>query len=147
MSGSDRFQKCDSLSFDDRLPFAQDSTLESDIEVKNFAMKRLLLIALLVMALVGTIPTPAALAADGADGAKVFTTNCAACHIGGGNVVNGAKTLKKAALEQYQMDSLKAIQSQVLNGKNAMPAFKGRLTEAQIENVASYVLSQAEKGW
>ena len=45
------------------------------------------------------------------------------------------------------MDSLEAIVYQVTNGKNAMPAFKGRLSAAQIEEVAGYVLEQAEKGW
>ncbi|NJL20250.1 MAG: cytochrome C6, partial [Leptolyngbyaceae cyanobacterium SM1_3_5] len=37
--------------------------------------------------------------------------------------------------------------NQILNGKNAMPAFKGRLKPEQIEDVAAYVLAQAEKGW
>jgi cytochrome c6 len=35
----------------------------------------------------------------------------------------------------------------VTNGKNAMPAFQGRLTAEDIDDVASYVLEQAEKGW
>jgi cytochrome c6 len=35
----------------------------------------------------------------------------------------------------------------VTNGKNAMPAFKGRLNNQQIEDVANYVLEQAEKAW
>ncbi len=89
---------------------------------------------------------PAA-AADVAHGGQVFASNCAACHIGGGNVVNAAKTLQLTDLEQYQMASLEAIKTQVTNGKNAMPAFSGRLTEADIEDVATYVLDQAEKGW
>lgn len=93
-----------------------------------------------------TFATPA-IAGDAASGAKIFSANCAACHAGGNNVVNGAKTLKKDALEKYEMNSLEAITYQVNNGKNAMPAFKGRLTDAQIEDVATYVLSQAEKGW
>ncbi|PSB06959.1 cytochrome C6 [filamentous cyanobacterium CCP2] len=88
-----------------------------------------------------------AIAADLANGAKVFSANCAACHVGGGNLVNAAKTLKKEALEQYQMASIDAITTQVTNGKAAMPAFKGRLTSAQIADVAAYVLDQAEKGW
>lgn len=87
------------------------------------------------------------LAADLGDGGRVFSANCAACHMGGGNVVNAAKTLKHDTLEQYGMASLEAIQTQVTNGKNAMPAFKGRLTPAEIENVAAYVLDQSEKGW
>ncbi len=88
-----------------------------------------------------------ALAADTANGAKIFNANCAACHMGGRNVVMATKTLKKDALEKYQMNSLEAIINQVHNGKNAMPAFKGKLNNQQIEDVASYVLEQAEKGW
>ena len=45
------------------------------------------------------------------------------------------------------MRSLAAIKNQVTNGKNAMPAFGGRLKDDEIEAVANYVLSQAEKGW
>jgi cytochrome c6 len=67
--------------------------------------------------------------------------------MGGRNVVMATKTLKKDALEKYQMNSLEAIINQVHNGKNAMPAFKGKLNNQQIEDVASYVLEQAEKGW
>jgi len=88
-----------------------------------------------------------ALASDLANGAKVFSSNCAACHIGGGNLVNATKTLKQADLEKYEMASLTAIKTQIANGKMAMPAFKGRLTEEQIEDVATYVLEQAKNGW
>lgn len=91
--------------------------------------------------------TPAALAADLANGAKVFSGNCAACHMGGGNVVMANKTLKKEALEQFGMYSEDAIIYQVKHGKNAMPAFAGRLTDEQIQDVAAYVLDQAAKGW
>jgi cytochrome c6 len=93
-----------------------------------------------------TLATPA-LAGDAASGGKIFSANCAACHAGGRNVINGAKTLQKDALDKYEMNSLEAITNQVTNGKNAMPAFKGRLTDAQIDDVATYVLSQAENGW
>lgn len=65
----------------------------------------------------------------------------------GRNVVAAAKTLKKEALEKYSMNSMEAIVNQVHNGKNAMPAFKNRLNDKQIEDVAAYVLEQAEKGW
>ena len=36
---------------------------------------------------------------------------------------------------------------QVTNGKNAMPAFGGRLSEDDINNVASYVITTSEDGW
>lgn len=85
--------------------------------------------------------------ADAAAGAKVFNANCAACHAGGGNAINGAKTLKKDALVTNGKDTVEAIVTQVTNGKGAMPAFKGRLNEDQIQSVALYVLDKAEKGW
>jgi cytochrome c6 len=88
-----------------------------------------------------------ALAGDLAVGKSIFGANCAACHIGGGNVVNAAKTLKQADLEANGKDSLEAIVAQVTNGNGAMPAFKGKLSPEAIENVASYVLDQAQNGW
>lgn len=109
-------------------------------------MQRLMAFVLGVIILLFSF-TETAIAADLVDGAKVFSANCTACHIGGGNVINSAKTLKKEALEQFQMASLEAIKTQVKNGKAAMPAFGARLTADQIENVAAYVLDQAEKGW
>jgi cytochrome c6 len=57
------------------------------------------------------------------------------------------KTLKKDALEKYGMNSIEAIVKQVTNGKGAMPAFKGKLTDEDIQDVASFVLSKSEAGW
>ncbi|NEO79551.1 MAG: c-type cytochrome [Moorea sp. SIO4G3] len=88
-----------------------------------------------------------ALAGDAAQGAKVFSQNCAACHIGGNNVIMANKTLKKAVLKRYKMYDLENIKTQVTNGKNAMPSFNKKLTEQEIENVATYVLSQADNDW
>ncbi|MGG6266990.1 MULTISPECIES: cytochrome c6 PetJ [unclassified Leptolyngbya] len=102
-------------------------------------------IALSVLFLSGI--NPSALAADTAAGAKVFNANCAACHAGGGNVINGAKTLKKDALVANGKDTVEAIVTQVTNGKGAMPSFKGRLNEDQIQSVAMYVLDKSEAGW
>jgi cytochrome c6 len=82
-----------------------------------------------------------------AQGAKVFSANCAACHINGTNVVAANKNLKAETLKQFGMDSEAAIIAQVTNGKNAMPGFKGRLKEDQIQAVAAYVLAQADQGW
>ncbi len=87
------------------------------------------------------------MAADLDNGAKVFSNNCASCHAGGGNVINQAKTLKRADLEKYNMDSIEAITTQVRQGKMAMPSFIGSLSDKDIEDVAAYVLVKAEKGW
>jgi cytochrome c6 len=87
-------------------------------------------------------------AADLEAGAQVFAGNCAACHAGGNNVIQNEKTLRKEALEQYLDGGLKesSIITQVTNGKNAMPAFGGRLDEEEIANVAAYVFDQATGG-
>jgi cytochrome c6 len=87
------------------------------------------------------------LAADVENGERIFTANCAACHAGGNNVIMPEKTLKKDALEANGMNAVSAITYQVTNGKNAMPAFGGRLSDSDIEDVANYVLSQSEKSW
>jgi len=110
-------------------------------------MRKILLILLSAVAIFTLAFPSSALAADVANGAKIFNSNCAACHMEGKNVVMATKTLQKDALEKYSMDSLEAIINQVTNGKNAMPAFKGKLNPQQIEDVASYVLEKADKGW
>ncbi len=86
-------------------------------------------------------------AANTTNGAKIFATNCAGCHINGGNIVRRGKNLKIKALKKYGMDSQGAITNIVTNGKNNMSAYKDRLTEAEIQAVANYVLEQAEQGW
>ena len=86
-----------------------------------------------------------AFAADIDNGASVFAGNCAACHAGGNNVIQNEKTLRKEALDQYLAGGLKeaSIVTQVTNGKNAMPAFGGRLDAEEIDDVAAYVYDQA----
>ena len=112
-------------------------------------MRRLLSFFALCLALVlGAAPS---FAADAAHGAQIFSANCAACHMGGGNVVNSERTLKQDALEaylaNYSAGHEAAIQTQVTNGKNAMPAFGGKLSATDIEDVAAYVEDMASKGW
>jgi cytochrome c6 len=91
------------------------------------------------------LPSPAPI--EPTLGAKVFTANCAACHIGGNNVILAEKNLSKDALAKYAMDSIAAIKTQVTGGKNAMPAFGDNLTAAEIEAVARYVLTQSQQDW
>ena len=45
------------------------------------------------------------------------------------------------------MYSNESIIYQVLNGKNGMPAFGGRLTQTEIEDVADYVMISAENNF
>ncbi|MEH2036532.1 MULTISPECIES: cytochrome c6 PetJ [unclassified Nostoc] len=110
-------------------------------------MKKMITVILLGIAIFTFAFSSPALAADAAGGAKVFSANCASCHAGGKNLVKAEKSLKKDALEKYGLYSAEAIVAQVTKGKGAMPAFGARLKADQIENVAAYVLSQADKAW
>lgn len=110
-------------------------------------MKKVLSAIWVAIALFGLAFASPAWAGDAAAGATIFSANCAVCHVGGKNAVNPSKTLQKSDLEEYGMNSAEAIISQVTKGKNAMPAFGGKLSAQDIENVAAYVLSQADKGW
>ena len=71
--------------------------------------------------------------------------------MGGGNVIRASRTLKmrdlNSHLEAYQQDPLEAIEHSIEEGKNAMPAYAGELSEDDIIAVATYVEQQAELGW
>ena len=80
-------------------------------------------------------------------GKNLFNQNCIACHKGGQNVIIPEKNLKRLTLEANGMYSNEAIIYQVLNGKNGMPAFGGRLTENEIEDISAYVMISAENNF
>jgi cytochrome c6 len=88
-----------------------------------------------------------ALAADSAQGVRLFQVHCAGCHPAGGNIIRRGKTLKQKALHRNGMDSMDAIVDLATNGKNNMSAFSDRLSPEEIEAVSAYVLQQAATGW
>lgn len=59
------------------------------------------------------------------------------------------KTLEKEALESFLSGGRneKAVMNQVMNGKNAMPAFGGRLSDDDIADVAAFVIQSSSDGW
>ncbi|MEB3214740.1 MAG: c-type cytochrome [Nostocales cyanobacterium 94392] len=85
--------------------------------------------------------------ADTVDGAKIFAANCAGCHLNGSNIIRRGKNLRIKALKKYNMDSIEAISDIVTYGKNNMSAYKDRLSQSEIQTVATYVLNQAENNW
>jgi cytochrome c6 len=80
-------------------------------------------------------------------GKTLFLSNCNVCHIGGNNIIIPEKNLKKETLETNGMNNLNAIVYQVINGKNGMPAFGGRLQENEIEEIANYILEESLKNF
>ena len=77
------------------------------------------------------------------NGKSLFKNNCSVCHLGGNNIIIPEKNLKHETLEANGMKSKNAITYQIINGKNGMPAFGGRLKEEEIEKITLYVLEQA----
>ncbi len=85
--------------------------------------------------------TPTSPSQLGTDGKTIFKSECASCH-----------TLKDAGTTGTvgpNLDQLKPADAlvvhQVTNGGGVMPAFKGKLSPAQIQAVAKYVSSVAGK--
>ena len=84
-------------------------------------------------------------------GERIFNSICAACHMGGGNVIRANRTLKSshlnAHLEAYSSSPLEALEHEIEDGLNAMPSYADKLSEEEIMAVATYVELRAELGW
>jgi cytochrome c5 len=75
-------------------------------------------------------------------GAAVFGENCSTCHGATGHGGNGGPDLTTMPLAQSEEGAIQ----QVTNGGGGMPAFKGTLSEEEIENVAAYVVQEITHG-
>jgi cbb3-type cytochrome c oxidase subunit III len=77
----------------------------------------------------------------GTDGKKIFQTECAGCHTLAAAGTNGTVGPNLDQLKPSQA----VVERQVTNGGTVMPAFKGKLSPAQIKAVAAFVASNAGK--
>jgi cytochrome c6 len=79
--------------------------------------------------------------------AALFETNCAGCHLHGGNIIRRGKTLKLNALVKNGYDTTETITELITHGKGNMSAYQERLSAAEIQRLAAYVLEQAQQNW
>ena len=103
--------------------------------MKNLLIKSCVLIFVLALML----PAFSAAADSGPD---LFATKCAACHgkDGSGNTAMG-KSLKIRDLSSadVQKQSDKELTDIVTKGKGKMPAYTGKLTDAQITDLVKFI--------
>ena len=77
----------------------------------------------------------------GANGKTIFTAKCGSCH-----TLAAAGTTGTVGPNLDQLKPPEAtVRTQVINGGGVMPAFKGTLSDAQINAVAKYVADNAGK--
>ena len=77
----------------------------------------------------------------GTDGKTIFKTKCASCH----TLADAGSTGTVGPNLDQLKPGLSTVAHQVTVGGGVMPAFKGTLTDAQIQAVAKYVSSVAGK--
>lgn len=92
-----------------------------------------------IILLAASIVAPAFAQTSGAD---IYKAKCAMCHgVDGLAATPMAKNLKVLSFKAPEM--VKATDAQFIastkNGKGKMPAYTGKLTDAQIKDVVSYI--------
>jgi cytochrome c6 len=109
----------------------------------SFLMDRIGQKAVLTLAIVFVFGTSVR-----ADGTGDFKAKCAACHgaDGTGSTATGkALKVRDLASPDVQSQSDAQLTDIVTNGKNKMPAYKGKLTDDQIKGLVAYIRGLAKK--
>jgi mono/diheme cytochrome c family protein len=82
------------------------------------------------------------------DSASTFKAKCAMCHgaDGTGNSPTGkAMKVRDLSSPDVQSQTDAQLTDIVANGKNKMPAYKGKLTDDQIKGLVAYIRGLAKK--
>jgi mono/diheme cytochrome c family protein len=84
----------------------------------------------------------------GQNGASLFKSRCAGCHgpDGAGNTSIGKSMhMRSLASPEVQKMSDKELTTMITDGKGAMPAYKDKLSGAQIKDLVGYIRTLAKK--
>ena len=92
---------------------------------------------LLVLFLVIVLSASLALPAFAADGAATYKAKCAMCH--GADGMGKAPMGSNLTSADVQKMSDADLTAAITNGKGKMPAYKGKLTDAQISDLVKYI--------
>ncbi|PYQ31771.1 MAG: cytochrome C [Acidobacteria bacterium] len=107
-------------------------------------MKRNTIIRITLLIVTMAVPAFAA----GPDGAALYKAKCATCHAadGSGQTTMG-KNLKLRDLRstEVQKQTDKELFTWTADGKGKMPAYKGKLTDAEINALVAYMRELAKK--
>ncbi|NEQ49295.1 MAG: cytochrome C6 [Leptolyngbya sp. SIO3F4] len=79
--------------------------------------------------------------------AELFEIHCAGCHPNGANIIRRGKNLKQKALKRNGYTSVDEIATLITNGKGLMSAYGEKMSEDDINILASYVLEKASTNW
>jgi cytochrome c6 len=82
------------------------------------------------------------------DAAALYKTKCAACHGADGSGATAAgKAMNIPDLRSDEIQKMTDAQliDATTNGKNKMPAYKGKLTDDQIKQLVAYIRQLAKK--
>lgn len=103
---------------------------------------------MLGLVLLATMP---AMGADLANGKKVYTDRCARCHgVSGRGDGPRAEALDKKPRDYADAGEMEKVTDAdlrkiVLQGKGAMPSYKGRVSDKDLEGVIAYIRTFAKR--
>jgi cytochrome c6 len=91
------------------------------------------------LALVVAVLASASIARADAAAGELFAKKCAVCHGKDGKGSAGGLKMGVKDLSAESKATEAAIATEISNGKGKMPAFKGKLTDAEIQSLAKFV--------
>ena len=87
------------------------------------------------------------IALDADLGGSIFKSNCAGCHINGGNIIRRSRNLKISSLKKNGINNPEAIAKIARQGVGIMSGYEDELGDNGDQIVANWVWEQAQKAW